>query len=104
LRECARALRPAGLLSLSVHNRETCLPVAVEKGLVVDSDDPCLEEGDLILCENDGPECYWHYFTEDEVRGLCEAAGFTVLECGLASAFGQDDWNTVWVCVCQLPL
>ena len=28
----------------------------------------------------------------------------TVLESGLASTFGQEDWDTVWVIVCQLAL
>ncbi len=104
LRECARVLRPAGLLSLSVHDRDASLPVVIEKGLVVDSNDPSLEDGDLILREDGSPECYWHYFTEDEIRRLCKAAGFTLLESGLASAFGQDDWDTIRVYVCQLSL
>jgi len=101
LREVRRVLRPGGRFAFSIHNRDVCEPIARVKGLIVESTEFPMEEGDCILVEEAGAApCYWHYFTRDEILALCGDADLEVLECCLAQDFGQTGWDTVWVCVC----
>ena len=105
LSECLRVLKLSGKLIFSVHNRDVCEPIAYEKGWVRKAKGMLLDDGDFII-EGDAPSasdtlCFWHYFRYDEVVRLCEEAGFLLLECKLASDFGQKGWDTIWVCVCE---
>lgn len=110
LEEAFRVTKPRGILSLSVHNRSVCERIALERGLVVPSPGFDLEDGDFIEIGEPptmGP-CYWHYFARPELVELLAAAGFTVLECDVAPAFGQIrhdrrqlGWDTLLIAVAQ---
>lgn len=98
LSECHRLLKPGGTLSFSVHNLETCEPVAKSKGWILQAHDPY--PGDFLL-QGDTPvdaPCYWHYFSQPEILDLCAQCGFTPEICELDSHFGQN-WNNLWICV-----
>lgn len=103
LKQCHNVLKQNGRISVSVHNREVCEPIARQKGLIIETDDPDLEDGDFIEkgdSESETP-CYWHYFNKNEIVDLLEKSGFSVLECDLAAAFGQKNWDTILVAVAE---
>ncbi len=99
LGDVSRTMREDGILSLSVHNRDVCVPIAKEKGLILERTAYSLEDGDFVE-KGESPSatsCYWHYFTRPELVRLVEEAGFQVLECDLASSYGQEGWDTLFV-------
>ena len=100
LSECERVLCPGGTLSFSVHDLSICEPIAQKNGWVVESNTP--EPGDFLLL-GDAPSdrpCYWHYFSKEEIHGLCHRANLTVQTCELDTHFGEQ-WNNLWICVAQ---
>ncbi|MDP6514518.1 MAG: class I SAM-dependent methyltransferase [SAR202 cluster bacterium] len=106
LSEIERVLKPGGVVSLSVHNREVCEPIAALEGLLAEATLE-LEDGDFLFkgdaASGSQTVGYWHYFRAEELKDLCESAGLHVQECALARDLGQDDWDTIWVCVCMKP-
>lgn len=112
LGDAARVLRPGGMLSLSVHNRCVCEPIAARKGLVQESGAYELEDGDFIE-RDENPSigsCYWHYFNKDETTELIRQAGLSGIACDVAPAFGQTGndrlgigWDTLLVAVARKP-
>ncbi len=99
VRDCARVLRPGGRFSFTVHDRDRTEDLARQQGLRPEGGFE-LEDGDVVVRdEEDGP-CYWHYFTRDEIVGLCAQAALEVLELGPVTEFGGT-WHNVWACIAQ---
>jgi len=92
LKEARRVLRLGGNVVVSVHDCEGCLVMAKQQGLVLA---PGKHKRDFIF-----EDCYWHYFTKEELKGLFTEAGLRVLCCEHASALGMDEgWKNIIVCV-----
>ena len=47
-----------------------------------------------------GVACYWHYFTEEELRRLCIEAGFAIALQSTSDQMGQD-WDNLDILVCR---
>ncbi len=103
LKEYFRVLKHLGRLIISVHNRDVCEATIKNSNTMRTLPSPELEPGDFILkgdSESD-TECYWHYFTEKELIGLSNQAGFKTVECKPASEYGQEGWDNVFVMVSE---
>ncbi len=99
LDECFRVLEVQGILSVSVHDRERTMR------LLRDSRDEYKElvageSGDLLCSRSSGSECYWHYFTQEELRRQCRDAGFSVAFESTSDQMGQD-WDNLDIIVCR---
>ena len=90
-----RALRPGGVLSLSVHDRERTLP-KIEPDRLVAIDDP--EPGDVITAYDVTGPSYNHYVDEPELRALLANAGFIGVEVCHTDDLGEA-WDNVFVAV-----
>jgi ubiquinone/menaquinone biosynthesis C-methylase UbiE len=91
LKECHRALKPAGNFCFSGHDYEYI------KGKY-----PQYTDGKKFFAYAD-TECYWELFTAEELRTLCAQAGFEVVECCDSVQLGSKIENQVLVCVAQKP-
>ncbi len=103
LQECFRVLKHSGRLIISVHNRDVCEPIVKRSNTIKTLPSPELEPGDFILQgdSESNTECYWHYFTKEELIDLSNQAGFRTVECKLASEYGQEGWGTILVTVSE---
>ena len=103
LRQCYRVMKTKGKLSISVHNRSVCETISMRKGLILQAKDIELEDGDFIQKGNSDSStvCYWHYFKRNELVDLIQKAGFRIIECDLASTFGQTGWDTIFVAIAE---
>ena len=99
LTECHRVLEHEGILSLSVHERESTHQLLQGGNYTVELLDHTLEEGDLIVGEPDNSRCYWHWFTQDELHLLCKSAGYEKVEIFTTGELGES-WNNLLVAVC----
>ena len=99
LLESHRVLQPHGVLSLSVHELNSSLTRMKETKRysyrILNDGEP----GDFMICTESGPECYWHYFTRDEVSTLCTEAGFDHVTVQTTADLGES-WDNVLVVVC----
>jgi 2-polyprenyl-3-methyl-5-hydroxy-6-metoxy-1,4-benzoquinol methylase len=108
MKEIHGVTTPGGIVSLSVHNREVCEPIAKRDGLVQDPAGWPLEDGDFVE-RGDPPsmgQCYWHYFKKQELIDLLQQAGLAILECDTAPHFGQIGpdprkigWDTLLIAI-----
>ena len=97
--ECYRVLDKDGILSLSAHNIERTMPRLRESGtefVELEGGD----QGDLLLKMHDGLQCYWHYFTQKELRDLCCDAGFGIALESTSEQLGQE-WDNLDIVVCK---
>ncbi len=110
LRQIHGILCPGGVLSLSVHNRAVCEPIAIKQGLLQTTSGLDLEDGDFIEKGDDNSVglCYWHYFSRQELVEQMRQAGFSVVDCDVAPAFGQTGadprqigWDTLLIAVAR---
>lgn len=99
LRECGRVLREGGRMSFSVHDRVLTEKLAAERGLIKSDDSSGLEEGDFVMAEEH--DIYWHCFTRAEILDLCAGAELNVIDCQMATAFGDPVRENIWVCICE---
>lgn len=99
LREGFRVLEARGTLSVSVHDRERTMR------LLQNSKDEYKElaggeSGDLLYAGSIDNECYWHYFTQKELRCQCGDAGFSIALETTSDQMGQD-WDNLDIIVCR---
>lgn len=99
LRECLRVLVDHGILSISVHDLKRSmrrLRDSADEYRELEGGEP----GDLLLATSSGIECYWHYFTQEELRHQCSEAGFTIALETTSDRLGQD-WDNLDIVVCR---
>lgn len=103
VKECSRVLKHSGRLIISVHDRDVCEPILKSSNTIKALPSPELEPGDFILQgdSESNTQCYWHYFTKEELIDLSNQAGFKTVECKLASGYGQEGWDTILVMVSE---
>lgn len=94
-----RILRPGGVVSLSVHDRDRTLP-KIEPDRLVSVDDP--EPGDVITAYDVTGPSYNHYVTEPELRSMLSRAGFVEVEVVHTDDLGEA-WDNVFVAVARRP-
>ena len=94
-----RLLRPGGVVSLSVHDRDRTLP-RIEPERLVSVDEP--EPGDVITAYDVTGPSYNHYVTEAELRSMLEKAGFVDIEVSHTDELGEA-WDNVFVAVSRRP-
>ena len=97
--ECHRVLEKDGLLSISVHDREKTMRRLQDAG---DEYEQLAggKSGDLLLETQAGIQCYWHYFSQCELRDLCLDAGFRIVLESTSDKLGQD-WDNLNIVACR---
>ena len=99
LRECHRVLIPDGRFSFSVHDHDQTLAKATQSGNVVADSSDGLESGDYVL--EDAPATFFHLYHGAEIHNLCTRAGLDVVDCRLASDYGDHQRRNLWIIVCR---
>lgn len=99
LKNVHRLLRPGGVVSLSVHDRDRTLP-KIEPERLISIDDP--EPGDVITAYDVTGPSFNHYVTEAELRSMLAVAGFVDIELLHTDDLGER-WDNVFVAVCRRP-
>jgi SAM-dependent methyltransferase len=103
LRRMSAALREDGLLSFSVHDRDSTIKEAERQSYDVCHLAPHgLENGDYIMksAEEDRP-CYWHLFDGAEVRRLCEGVGLKIVNLASGAELADPLRSNLIVGVCS---
>jgi ubiquinone/menaquinone biosynthesis C-methylase UbiE len=100
LQETNRVLKNSGILSLSVHEiRKTVRNID-------QSEDYCYrlvdggESRDLVVSHKSGGECYWHYYTSDELKKQCLKSGYKSVFIQSSADYGMD-WDNLLIAVCK---
>jgi ubiquinone/menaquinone biosynthesis C-methylase UbiE len=105
LTECARVVKPGGIVSVSVHYRPVCDATwrTIENTYSwEDLPEVGMSEGDYLLREE--TDSILHSFTVEEMTALCTGAGLEVVACRDATTFGGSaDFKVILVSVSRKP-
>ena len=95
LREAKRVLKPKGLLALTVWKlyRTDHLMLILKSFFMKMMKKSKLDYGDVLIPWGDKIERYYHFFSEKELKGLIEKAGFKLIESGVVRSDDNDRQN-----------